>query len=92
MSMMKERIISNLYNICIVAGLIIVLTSKFFETNWTYGEVWNQEEVEAIPYEILKTREDVTEYYFRIEDLTENGNTLYAQGYQRCKWSFHIKS
>lgn len=78
MSMMKERIISNLYNICIVAGLIIVLTSKFFETNWTYGEVWNQEEVEAIPYEILKTREDVTEYYFRIEDLTENGNTLYA--------------
>lgn len=74
--MKRDNIIPNLYNISIALCLIVLLVSRFIETNWTYGEVWNQETIDVVPYEIVQSREDVTEYYFRMQDLAGKGNML----------------
>ena len=85
---MKKRNISNLFIFSIVMCLFVLLLSRFTDTAWTYGEVWNQETVEAVPFQIKHPQEDVTEYYFRQEDLAGNGNMLmvYTAHHNMCAY------
>lgn len=74
--MKKKSIIPYLYIISVVMCLIVLLSSWFMDTTWNYGEVWNQEMVEVVPFEVKYPSKDVIEYYFRQEDLAGNGNLL----------------
>lgn len=75
-NMKHKSVISNLYMISIVLCLIVLVLSRFVETCWVYGDVWNQDKQPVVPYQVIQSQEDTMEYYFRTKDLAGNGNVL----------------